>query len=385
MHKSPLNRGSWVEIDLGALAFNIGQIKSRLKRHTRFMAVLKADAYGHGAVAAARTAVDEGVDWLGVATVEEAIELRSAGIELPILLLGEPPVSAIEHLLEFDITPTAANPDFVYRLAGAAQLQGRKADYHLKVNTGMNRLGVRPAEIVAILQELALLPHVRLAGLFTQFATADIADNPAAHRQLQLFERTVTAVRQAGFDPGIVHAANSAATILMGDAHFDMVRCGIALYGLHPSEATKAYITLKPVMSVYSQVEQVHNISRGEGVSYGLTWHADIECAIVTLPIGYADGVPRIASGKLELLHDGRRFEQVGRITMDQLMVRAMKNDRIEPASTFVMIGEDAGAYLSMDEVARHASTINYEIACGLGQRLERVYLPAERDSRPVG
>ena len=378
MDKPPRNRQSWAEIDLGALAFNIAQLKSRLRRPTRFMAVVKADAYGHGAVAVARAAAAEGVDWFGVATVPEAIELRAAGIEQPILLLSQPPVSALERLIELDLTPAAADPEFIYQLAGAAQLQGKKVDYHLKVNTGMNRLGVRPEDVGALMDELAGLPHVRMTGVFTQLATAEVAGSPDAQAALRRFENAVAAIRAAGCDPGIVHAANSAGTILREEAHFDMVRCGIALYGLHPGEATRAYITLKPVMSVYSQAEQVHPISAGEGVSYGLTWHADIGCAIVTLPIGYADGVPRNASGKLEFLHDGRRFEQVGWVTMDQTMVRAMKNDPIKAGDTFVMIGEDGGASIPMDEVAQKAGTISYDIACGLGRRLERVYLPAE-------
>ncbi|MCL2818649.1 MAG: alanine racemase [Actinomycetia bacterium] len=375
MPESPPYRQAWAQIDLGALAFNVKQLKNRIDPETLFMAVVKADGYGHGAVAIARAAIDAGADWLGVATCEEAFALRAAGIEHPILMFTQPPPLAIPHVIDLGITPLVTDPDFVYKLAGEAQLSGKQARYHLKINTGLNRLGIRPDEVISILRELSELPHVKLEGVCTHFATADIEGDWEASNQLHLFERCVAAIRSEGFDPGIVHAANSAATILMPESHFDMVRCGIAIYGLHPSDATKPHITLKPVMSVYAQAEMVNNIAMGEGVSYGLTWHAEIPCAIITLPLGYADGVPRITSGKLEFLHDGRHFEQVGRICMDHLMVRAMQNDRLSAGATFVMIGEDNGAVISMDEVAQKADTISYEIACGLGQRLDRIYV----------
>jgi len=375
MHSAPKYRQSWAEIDLGALAFNIRQLKSRTKPNTLFLAVVKADGYGHGAVAIARAAIRAGAHWLGVATVLEAIELRAAGIEHPILLMSRPPRSTFEEIIEFNITPLASDPDFVYELAGVAQLSGKRVGYHLKINTGMNRLGIRPAEALRVVHELAELPHVHLEGMCTHFATAEVEGDWDASNQLHQFEEVISAIREAGIDPGIVHAANSAATILLPDSHFDMVRCGIAMYGLHPGEDTKAVITLKPVMSVYTQAAMVHPIAMGEGVSYGLVWRAEIPCAIVTLPLGYADGVPRIASGLLEFLHNGRRFEQVGRVCMDMVMVRAMQNDRIEAGARFVMIGQDDGASISMDEVAQKADTINYEIACSLGRRLERIYV----------
>jgi alanine racemase len=373
--KAPQYRQAWAEIDLSALAFNVRQLRSRTRPDTIFMAVVKADGYGHGAVAVARAALSAGADQLGVATVMEAVELRSAGIQHPILLFGQPPRTALEQIIDLDITPVATSPDFVYEYAGVAQLMGKRAGYHLKINTGMNRLGVRPGEATRIVRELHGLPHVQLEGICTHFATADIDGDWDAGNQMQLFEETIATIRNDGLDPGITHAANSAATILLPDSHFDMVRCGIAMYGLHPSEDTKAHITLKPVMSVYAQAMFVHNIALGEGVGYGFTWQAELPCAIVTLPIGYADGVSRLTSGTLEFLHNGRRFEQVGRICMDQVMVRALQNDRIAQGDTFVMIGGDGGAVISMDEVARKAKTINYEIACGLGHRLERVYV----------
>jgi alanine racemase len=375
MHKPPLSRQSWIEIDLGALKFNVKQLKGRLKNRTKLMAVIKADGYGHGAVAVANAALTSGAQWLGVATVPEAAELRSAGIVAPIMLLSQAPATAIENIIELGITPLLSDPEFAYRLAGAAQLTGKTVGYHLKIDTGMNRLGVDPAEAVSILRELAKLPHLRLEGVATHFATADVAKDRDAAAQLRLFEQTLGAIRDAGIDPGIVHAANSAATILIPDAHFDMVRCGLAIYGLHPGDDTRALITLKPVMSVYTQAELVHEIEAGAGVSYGMDWRADVACAVVTLPIGYADRVPRIASGALELLHDGRRFDQVGRITMDQLMVKAMRGERIEAGSTFVIIGTDGEQTISMDEIAQKAETITHEIACGLGRRLERIYI----------
>jgi len=378
-HRPPKYRASWAEIELGALTFNLHQLKSRILPGTLVMAVVKADGYGHGAVSCARAALAAGADWLGVATAEEAIELRAASLTAPILVFTQPPSTALADLIELDITTTATSADYLYELAGVAQLMGKRASFHLKINTGMNRLGVRPAEAVSIVRETQSLPHVALDGIYTHFATADIEGDYDAQRQLAAFKETLAALYAEGLEYGIAHAANSAATILMPDAHLDMVRLGIALYGLHPSDDTRAHLTLKPVMSVYAQATLVHALGIGEGVSYGLTWRAEVPCAIVTLPLGYADGVPRVTSGKLDLLHEGVRFEQVGRICMDQLMVRALQHDDLKAGDTFVLVGTSSGASgndtISIDEIATKAGTINYEIACGLGRRLDRVYV----------
>jgi alanine racemase len=375
MHRHPQFRDSWAEIDLGAIAFNVKQLKKRLDAGTLFMAVVKADGYGHGAVPVARAALAAGADWCGVATVAEAIELRAAGIEAPILLMTQPPKSALDAIIDLEITSVAASPEFVYELAGAAQLVGKVADYHLKINTGMNRLGIRPGQAAALLRELRALVHVNLNGVCTHFASSEVEGDGSVANQLKQFNDTLDTIRASGIDPGIVHAANSGATILVPESHFDMVRCGIAMYGLHPGDDTKAYVTLKPAMSVYSNAILTSNVALGEGVGYGLTWRAEIPCAVITLPIGYADGVPRTASGKLEFLHDGRRFDQIGRVCMDLLLVRGLQNDRIATGETFVMIGEDGGDAISLDEVAAKADTISYEIACGLGRRLDRIYI----------
>jgi len=369
-------RWAWAEIDLGALDYNVREFKKLLSPRTRLMAVVKADAYGHGAVKCAFAALVAGADRFGVATVDEAIALREGGIEAPIQLLSEPPVTAISDLLHYNIIPAVTSEVFLGELSSAATLRGGEALYHLVVNTGMNRIGFRPDDIARVANLAHVLPHIRLEGVFTHFATADVEGDWDAQKQLTTFTRAVDSIRSNDIDPGIVHCANTPATILLPETHFDMVRVGIGLYGLHPSEATKGRIDLEPVMTVKARASLVKPISLGEGVSYGLTWHAFERADIATLPLGYADGVPRIASNNLECLVRGKRVPQVGRVCMDQFMCEVDPDAHIAAGEEFVLIGRQGDERISMDEVAQKSDTINYEIACALGSmRLERIYV----------
>lgn len=364
-----------VEIDLDCVAHNVRVLKGLVPRRTAFMAVVKADAYGHGAVPVARTALGAGADRLGVATIEEAAELRDAGITGTIQLLSEPPVSAVPAILDLDLVSTVTTREFAVELGKRAAALDREARYHLKIDTGMNRIGVRAEDAAEFARGLKDFPGLRLEGVFTHFATAETPGDWDFESQLQRFEAARAQIRTEGIDPGMVGAANSAATILHPESHYDMVRCGIAIYGLHPWRSTYDKVDLRPAMSVKAQVSFVKRIGMGEGVSYGLTWRASAPSTIATLPLGYADGVHRLASNRMSVLCGGVRCDQVGRVCMDQIMFEVPRGVQVRPGDEVVLIGSMGDARITMDELAEAAETINYETACAFGMRLPRRYV----------
>lgn len=370
-----MQRWAWVEVDLGALRRNVRTLKGLTPRETLFMAVVKADGYGHGAIQAAGAALAAGADRLGVATVAEALELRDAGIEAPLQLLSEVPPETAPVLVERDVVPALFTMPFAEALSAAAQAAGVTARYHLKIDTGMNRVGVRAEEAAEFALRLKQLPAIALEGVFTHFATADVPGDWEFGRQLERFQAALLKLKSERIDAGIVHAANSAATILHPEAHFGMVRCGIAVYGLHPDPSTYGKIELQPAMAVKARLTCVKRIGMGEGVSYGFTWHASAPATIATLPLGYADGVHRVASNEMDVLIGGKRCRQVGRICMDQLMAELPAGVRADLGDEAVLVGAQGGERIVMDELASHARTINYELACGFSRRLGRRYL----------
>ncbi|MGV8082208.1 MAG: alanine racemase [Coriobacteriia bacterium] len=368
------HRWAWAEIDLFAIAHNVRELKARTEPGTHFMAVVKADGYGHGALQVARAALGAGADRLGVATIDEAIELRSAGVKAPMQLLGEPPITAISELLAHDIIPTVTTGEFARALSSKAIASGKKVKLHLKVDTGMNRIGVRPEDVAEYASWLTMAEGLELEGTFTHLACADIPGDWEVRRQLERFDDALSTMRTEGLDPGIVHAAASAGTILWPEAHYDMVRCGISIYGLHPGPSTYGHIDLKPARSVRARLTLVKRIGIGEGVSYGLTWTAPAPSTVATLPLGYADGIHRVLSNQMEVLVGGVRCRQIGRVCMDQLMVELPRGMTAEVGDEAVLVGKQGSEEILLDELAEKAGTINYELSCGLGARLERVY-----------
>jgi len=372
----PLDRRwAWAEIDLGAVAHNVTALKSLTPAGTLFMAVVKADGYGHGAPEVAQAAVEAGADRLGVATVDEGIRLRKAGITAPMHVLSEPPAASVPALLRYGLRPALFSPEFAAALSRAAVSTGSEVPYHLKINTGMNRIGVEWADAASFAVTLRGLPGITLEGVFTHFATADVPGDWDFERQMERFARVVEELRGSGIDPGIVHAANSPATILHPESHLGMVRCGIAVYGLHPCEATRPAVDLRPAMSVKARVAQVRRVPLGGGVSYGLTWRAASPAVIATLPLGYADGVRRGLSGQMRVLLGGVECRQVGRVCMDQLMVEVPRGTEVDVGDEAVLVGSQGVCSLTIDEQAEQLGTVNYEIACGYGSRLARRYL----------
>ncbi len=371
----PIVRAAHAEIDLKAVAHNIRALKGLTPQGTLFMAVVKADGYGHGAVNVARTALAYGADRLGVATLREAVELREAGLRAPLHLLSEPPVEAIPEIIEHGLIPTVTTREFAVELGRQAAASGIEAVFHLKIDTGMNRIGVRAEEAAEFVSSLKGFPGLVHEGTMTHFATADVPGDWDFERQMERFKTALERMRDEGVDPGIVHAANSAGTILHPDAHFHMVRCGIAIYGLHPDRSTYGRIDLRPAMAIKARLSFVKRIAMGEGVSYGLTWRAAAPALIGTLPLGYADGVHRVLSNHFSVLVGGKRCEQVGRVCMDQFMIELPRGSSFRIGEPAVIVGSQGSETILMDELADAAGTINYELACGFGMRLERRYI----------
>lgn len=365
-------RWAWIEIDISALQHNIRQIKKLIQPKCRIMAILKSNGYGHGAYQIAKAALSVGVNFFGVATVEEGLDLRQKGITNPILLLSQPPFSSIPLLLENNLTPTIITLDFAKELN---LLSKEEVKYHLKIETGMNRIGLHYHEAVNFLKTISNLSNLKLEGIFTHFATADIPHNKETELQIERFNQAINSIRLEGIDPGIIHSANSAATILYPQSHFDMVRVGIILYGLHPSVSTKNKITLRPVMSVKAKIAFLKEPQSFEGVGYGFTHKVSPNSQIGTLSVGYADGFHRILSNKFEVLHKGRRVKQIGNICMDMMMIERTNGKLFSFGDDIVLVGKQNEEEITLDELAKLAGTINHELVCSLGLRLEKLYV----------
>lgn len=361
-------RRTWAEIDLDAIASNVRAIRSLLAPGLRFMAVVKADGYGHGAVPVARAAVGAGAEWLGVATVGEGLALRKAGLEAPLLVLGSAVPEEVPEAARADLSLTVTSMDAL----GALLRAGRRARLHLKIDTGMTRLGVQPAEVAAVLRRLAKA-GMRLEGVCTHLATADDADHTYAREQLNRFDQALPAVRRK-FPKAIVHAANSAGALGHPRARYDLVRIGLALYGLYPAGHFAEKVKLRPAMRVLSRVVRTMRVPPGTAVSYGATYRVLRPSTVATVACGYADGYPRLAGLNAEAALGGERVHVAGRVCMDHLMLDA--GDRP------VRVGDEVelfGREVPADEVAEWAHTIAYEITCGVGPRVPRVYVKGSK------
>lgn len=378
-------RWAWVEIDLNAINSNVLSIKRLLDPSCLLMAVVKADAYGHGAIQCAKTALRAGAEQIGVATVDEAIELRAAGINAPILILAEPPSTAIPLLLAYNIMPSIYSVEFAVQYGEAADITGVRAPYHLKVNTGMNRIGVRYDEVLDFLKRVSFHRALELVGTFTHFATSDVTEAMEFRIQENHFREALNKMREVGIDPGIVHAANSAAIIRYPEVHYDMVRLGISLYGYYPCPEAYGLIDLIPAMSVHARITQVKNVPVGEGVSYGLLHRSGGFSKTCTVPIGYADGLRRGLSGRTDFILDGHQFPQVGIICMDQSMFEVDLRTRraqgwsgkFDPqiSDEVMIVGAEGNAVVTIDEMAEKLNTVPHEITIGFGcSRMPRIY-----------
>ncbi|WP_286684379.1 alanine racemase [Collinsella sp. UBA1693] len=379
--KEPATRWAWVEIDQGALRRNTRAFKNLLGYGKRLCCVVKADAYGHGAVQCAKIMHATGADMFAVATVSEGVQLREGGIKSPILVLNEPPIDACDTLLEYQIMPSVYSSEFALAYGERAVEMGCVGKYHMAIETGMNRIGVHFTDVLEFRREIDFHRGIECDGVFTHFATADDPDGWDYRLQCTRFSEAVAAMKDAGFECGIVHCSNTPASMLDHSMQFDMIRAGIGLYGLQPCEKSAPIMPLEPVMSVRARVTRTIHPAMGEGVGYGFTFRVPrTRVQVCTIPVGYADGLSRTLSNKMDVLYRGQRIRQVGNICMDQCMVAiqqtpARQMPEAEVGDLITIVGKDGDAVISMDEMARLRGTINYEVACGFGMRLEKVYI----------
>ncbi len=363
-------RPTRIEVDLAAIRHNVARFRE--VAGTEVCAVVKANAYGHGAVPVARAALAAGATWLAVALVEEGLELRQAGIDAPILVLSEPPIAAVPYLLEADLTPTVYRAPFLATLDAAGHARGTPVDIHLKVDTGMARVGVPEADWSARLHQAATARGVRVAAIQTHLARADEPDAPTTSEQLAVLDRFLGEAAKLGIRPDLVHASNSAGALLHDRARRTLLRPGIGIYGLSPGpEVDAADHGLEPALRLVSEVGFAKHVEAGTPVSYGHHWSAPDAGWIATVPVGYADGVPRALSNRVEVLLDGRRCLIVGRVCMDQTLVWC---DAAEPhvGDPVVLLGAQGADRIRVEEWAAAADTITYEIVTQLTARVPR-------------
>ena len=372
-----LNR-AWAEIDLDAIAHNVREIRRITGKRAEIMAAVKADAYGHGVMETVRTMLDNGVTRLAVSMLDEAIQLRKLGINVPILILSyTDPVRAEEIILN-EVTQTVFSHDLAKALSAAAVRLNRDVKIHVKVDTGMTRVGFMPGySAVKNILEISRLPRVIIEGLFTHFASADENDKSYTHMQFEKFMSICSELGRVGVHIPVKHVCNSAGIIEFPEMHLDMVRPGIILYGLYPSREVDSHkISLKPAMTLKADVILVKDVEEGTCISYGRTFKTSRKSRIATLPIGYADGYTRLLSSKGRVLIHGREAPVVGRICMDQCMVDVTDLDaEVKTGDEAVLFGRQGDAFISVEEVAADIGTINYEVVCIIGKRIPRVYL----------
>lgn len=367
-------RRIWVEVDLDALHHNLNEAK-RVSKGAKILAVVKADGYGHGAVEIAKELHEE-ADYFGVALIDEALQLRRNGVTKPILILGYTSPTQYETLIEADITQAIFSREAARQLSDTAVRMGKKAKIHVVVDTGMSRIGFPPTEeSVETIKWINTLPGLFVEGIFSHFALADSKDKTVDKMQLKRFGFVLDGLEREGIHIPIKHISNSAA-VIDSDYSFDMVRCGIMLYGMYPSdEVDKTKVSLKPVMSLKSSVIQVKTLPPGEGVSYGHTFVTTRETRIATVSAGYGDGYPRALSSKGRVIINGQYAPIIGRVCMDIFMVDISHIDGVKVENPVILIGRDGDKEITAEEVGALADTFNYEIVCSVSRRVPRIYL----------
>jgi alanine racemase len=366
---------TYVEVDLDAIAHNTRVFKQHVGPTVALMAVVKANAYGHGAVEVAQTALRHGATRLAVARVNEGVQLRAAGLTAPILVLGYTPPGEVQAGVEHDLTLTVTEPPVAELISAQAQALGRQVAVHVKVDTGMGRFGLLPDEVVSFVDRLAALPGLKVEGLFSHFATADAADKSYTWQQFRIFQLVLESLQTAGHTIALRHIANSAATLELPEMHLDAVRVGISLYGLLPSDEVQLPIPLKPALTLRSQVARVRTLPAGSSVSYGRTFVTPHALPVALIPVGYGDGYHRLMSNRGAVLINGQRAPIVGRVCMDQFVVDISAVGPVEVGAPVVLIGQQGEACIAAEEVARWAQTINYEVTTSLLPRATRFYV----------
>lgn len=376
-------RRTWAEIDLDALDYNIQNIRSKMKDGQKVMGVVKADAYGHGDGFVSRKLQEAGFDWFGVSNIEEAMSLRTEGITKPILVLGYTPVDCVKIMAEQKITQALIGKEYCDALQEAAQKAGVVVEGHVKLDTGMTRIGFQTddenfAESLQDIVAVSKMPNIRITGIFTHHAVADAyqGDNPTfTDMQFTHFMKMIDALQAENVDVGLRHCANSATIISYPEKQLDMCRCGIITYGMLPSDECEGRIDLKPLMTLKTTIGLVKKVKAGAQLSYGRTYTAKTDRVIATVPIGYADGYSRNLSNEAKMLVHGKLVPVVGRVCMDQTMLDVTDVPDVKMGDEVIVFGRQGDAVLPVENLAKQLNTINYEITCMVTKRVPRVYM----------
>jgi len=366
---------TWAEIDLTAIRDNVKIIKDALKKGAGVMAVVKANAYGHGAVPVAKAALAAGADWLAVNRVLESVALRQAGIGGRILILGYCMPEHANLVVTNKLTPAVTAIETARALAKQATRLAQPFPIHLKIDTGMGRFGLLPEEAVSFARALQAMPALHVEGIFSHLATADEADAAFSHHQHHVFKDVVTAIEAAGVSVPLKHLANSAAGMVLPGLHYNLVRLGIAMYGLPPSHEINWPVSLRPAMTLKTRVARLRTLPAGAAVGYGRTYIAPVPTPIALAPVGYGDGYPRLCSNRGAMLVHGKRAPIAGRVSMDQTSLDVSGIKGIQEGDEVVVFGKQGDEMITVDEVASWAETINYEIVTSLAARVPRVYV----------
>jgi alanine racemase len=371
------SRPTWAEIDLGAIKHNLKQINRLIgaghRGAPKIMVVVKANAYGHGLIEVAKTLQELGIHYLGVATLDEACILRKEGIKLPILVLGAILPSEIDFALDYDITLTVCDKELVYILNNKAKAGNKTVSVHVKVDTGMGRIGVWHEQAFDFVKRLKRMKYLQMEGIYTHFASAS-RDNFFTNYQLRSFENLLKDLHQENIHFTYRHAANSIALVDLKKSHFNLVRPGIIVYGMYPKRSFAKILKLKPALSLKTRIVYLKDVSAGRSISYGRTFITEKATRIATLPIGYADGYGRILSNRASVLVKGKRAPVIGKVTMDQIMIDVGHIKGVKIGDEVVLIGRQRQAQMSTEEIARVSKTIPYEIVCSITDRVPRVY-----------
>jgi len=366
---------TWAEIDLDAIAQNAAGLKAHAGGRAELMVAVKANAYGHGAVPVARAAIEGGATRLAVHRTLEGVQLRQAGIAAPILIMGYTVPAESGRVVRWNLTPTVNSKPQAEALSEAAVAQGRTLPVHVKVDTGMSRYGLLPDEVLDFVRFLSGLPGLELEGLYTHHCVADLADKAFTRHQFSIYVDVVKRLEEAGFAFPLKHVSNSATTLDLPEMALDMVRCGIALYGLRPSDEVEPAIPLRPALALKSRLARVRTLPAGASISYGRTHITDEPTRVALVPVGYGDGYHRILSNRGTVLIHGRRAPIVGRVCMDQFVVDVSHIPAARLHDEVVLIGRQGEEHIPAEEVARWAETINYEVTTSLLPRVVRIYL----------
>jgi alanine racemase len=381
-----LHRATVAEIHLPNLRHNVQSLRSLLKPDVQLMAVVKADAYGHGALPCTRAVLDAGADTLGVGIVAEGIELREQGIQAPIQVLVGIFPDEVDDLIQHNLTTTLYNRSLAETLSQRADLLGKEVGIHIKVDTGMGRLGISPDQLPGLVEFIAGLKNIRIESIFTHFSSADHEDPAFTQNQIERFQSALDQLTKAKFDIPLAHCANSAALLQFPESQYNLVRPGICLYGALPAPGLVTVIesltaknqkfSLRPVMQWKTRILTINSLPKGSPVSYGKKFVTQRDSRIATLPVGYADGLERLLTHRMQVLVRGHKVPQVGTICMDMCMIDVTDSAEAQEGDEVVLFGQQGKENITVDAMAAQAGTISYEILCGVGKRVPRVYLP---------